>query len=126
MFLHSKKTGTKETRTIKKTVPCETFFNFFKPLQVPEEEDEEAELPEDFEEKIEMDYEVGETLKEKIVPRAIDWCVFFNTSHSAGLQERHSMMKVSWVMKKKKKVDKIISLNVMLFYNTFIPSTLFY
>jgi nucleosome assembly protein 1-like 1 len=65
--------GTKETRTVKKTVPCDSFFNFFKPLQPPSEEEDEDDLPEDFEEKIEMDYEMGEALKEKIIPRAIDW-----------------------------------------------------
>ena len=67
--------GTKETRMVKKTIPRETFFNFFSPIQLPlgEDDDEEEDLPEDFEEKIEMDYEIGEILKEKIIPRAVDW-----------------------------------------------------
>lgn len=76
---HSKRgnIGTKETRTIKKSVPRETFFTFFTPLQVPENEEDfdEDDLPEDYEERIQMDYEVGETLKEKIIPRAVDWYV---------------------------------------------------
>lgn len=67
--------GTKETRMVKKTIPRETFFSFFSPIQLPQEDDEveEDDLPEDFEEKIEMDYEIGEILKEKIIPRAVDW-----------------------------------------------------
>jgi nucleosome assembly protein 1-like 1 len=66
--------GTKETRMVKKTIPRDTFFNFFSPIQLPQEDEEEdQDLPEDFEEKIEMDYEIGEILKEKIVPRAVDW-----------------------------------------------------
>jgi hypothetical protein len=34
--------GTKQTRTIKREVPKESFFNFFDPPKVPEDEDAEA------------------------------------------------------------------------------------
>ena len=51
--------NTNKTRTVKRTVPTETFFNFFKPPQAPEnvEEGDEDELQE-LGEKIEADYEV--------------------------------------------------------------------
>ncbi|KAI8801910.1 hypothetical protein BJ742DRAFT_715550 [Cladochytrium replicatum] len=66
--------GTNKTRTVKKTVPAETFFSFFKPPKAPTDSDnvEEDELQE-IEEKLEFDYELGEIIKEKLIPRAIDW-----------------------------------------------------
>jgi len=63
--------NTKQTRIVKKTVPTESFFNFFNPPSAPE--DEEEEQPEDLEERLEMDYQLGEDIKEKLIPRAIDW-----------------------------------------------------
>ncbi|KAJ3191593.1 hypothetical protein HK101_007573 [Irineochytrium annulatum] len=60
-----------KTRTVKKTVPAETFFSFFTPPKPPTEEDEEVE--EEVEDKLEADYECGEIIKEKIIPHAVDW-----------------------------------------------------
>ncbi|KAL2914490.1 histone chaperone [Polyrhizophydium stewartii] len=70
--------ATNKTRTVKKTVPKETFFSFFSPPQMPddEDEDEDAEANEEFEdleERIQVDYEMGEAIKDKIIPKAIDW-----------------------------------------------------
>ncbi|KAJ3122756.1 hypothetical protein HK100_011855, partial [Physocladia obscura] len=62
---------TNKTRTIKKTVPSETFFSFFNPPKLPKEEDEDAE--EGIDEKLEQDYEIGEIIKDKIIPHAVDW-----------------------------------------------------
>jgi nucleosome assembly protein 1-like 1 len=62
--------NTKQTRVIKKTVPTESFFNFFAPPAAPDEEDEVAS---DIEERLELDYQLGEDIKEKLIPRAIDW-----------------------------------------------------
>lgn len=61
---------TKQTRVIKKTVPTESFFNFFAPPTPPTEEDE---IASDIEERLELDYQLGEDIKEKLIPRAIDW-----------------------------------------------------
>lgn len=61
---------TKQTRIVKKTVPTESFFNFFSPPAVPTEEDDAAS---DIEERLELDYQLGEDIKEKLIPRAIDW-----------------------------------------------------
>ena len=51
-------------------MPTESFFNFFTPPKVPEEGDEGDE---DIEERLELDYQLGEDIKEKLIPRAIDW-----------------------------------------------------
>jgi nucleosome assembly protein 1-like 1 len=55
---------------VKKTVPTESFFNFFAPPAAPTEEDDGAS---DIEERLELDYQLGEDIKEKLIPRAIDW-----------------------------------------------------
>ena len=62
---------TKQTRVVKKTVPTESFFNFFDPPKAPEADDDDA--ASDVEERLELDYQLGEDIKEKLIPRAIDW-----------------------------------------------------
>ncbi|KAF5356440.1 hypothetical protein D9758_009534 [Tetrapyrgos nigripes] len=70
--------NTNRTRLVRKAKPTESFFNFFTPPLAPSEEAieageiEEEEL-EEIEEKLEMDYQIGEDLKEKIIPRAVDY-----------------------------------------------------
>ncbi|KAI8969676.1 hypothetical protein BD414DRAFT_428061 [Trametes punicea] len=70
--------NTNRTRLVRKARPTASFFNFFNPPQPPSDEAiESGELDEDeledLEEKLEMDYQLGEDLKEKIIPRAIDY-----------------------------------------------------
>lgn len=68
---------TKATRTVEKMIPTDSFFAFFSPPKPPSEEDdeegEEDELAEDIEDRLELDYHLGEEIKEKLIPRAIDW-----------------------------------------------------
>ncbi|KAF2841564.1 nucleosome assembly protein [Patellaria atrata CBS 101060] len=64
--------NTKQTRVVKKTVPTESFFNFFNPPKPPTDEDDD-EVSSDIEERLELDYQLGEDIKEKLIPRAIDW-----------------------------------------------------
>ncbi|KAK9467431.1 hypothetical protein V1512DRAFT_261180 [Lipomyces arxii] len=64
---------TKATRTVEKVIPVESFFNFFSPPVAPEDEDDEDDLPEDLEVRLQLDYQLGEEIKDKLVPRAIDW-----------------------------------------------------
>ncbi|KAK0727995.1 hypothetical protein B0T26DRAFT_153084 [Lasiosphaeria miniovina] len=64
--------NTKQTRIVKKTVPTESFFNFFSPPLAPTEEDDD-DAASDIEERLELDYQLGEDIKEKLIPRAIDW-----------------------------------------------------
>ncbi|KAH7890314.1 nucleosome assembly protein [Phlebopus sp. FC_14] len=67
--------NTNRTRLVRKARPTDSFFNFFAPPAPPSEDDDdidEEEL-EELEEKLEMDYQIGEDLKEKVIPRAIDY-----------------------------------------------------
>ena len=61
---------TKQTRIVKKTIPTPSFFDFFNPASPPA--DEEEEIDEDIEAKLELDYQLGEEIKDKLIPRAID------------------------------------------------------
>lgn len=71
--------NTKQTRTIEKLTPTESFFNFFDPPKPPQadedeedaEEDEEQEA--DLEARLELDYQLGEEIKDRLIPRAVDW-----------------------------------------------------
>ncbi|KAJ8502005.1 hypothetical protein ONZ45_g11941 [Pleurotus djamor] len=70
--------NTNRTRLIRKAIPTESFFNFFTPPVPPspeaveggELEDEELD---EIDAKLELDYQIGEDFKEKIIPRAIDY-----------------------------------------------------
>jgi hypothetical protein len=54
---------TKQTRVVKKTIPTPSFFDFFNPATPPSDDDEE--IDEDIEQKLELDYQLGEDIKEK-------------------------------------------------------------
>lgn len=61
---------TNRTRLIRKTRPAESFFNFFSPPVPPSDEaiengDIEEEDLEEMDEKLEVDYQIGEDFKEK-------------------------------------------------------------
>ncbi|KAF8607282.1 NAP-domain-containing protein [Ceratobasidium sp. AG-I] len=78
--------NTNRTRLIRRTQSVPSFFDFFTPPVPPSsdpdliasgeavdgDELEEEEMIE-LEEKLELDYQVGEDLKEKVIPRAIDY-----------------------------------------------------
>ena len=64
-------TDTKQTRIVKKIVPCDSFFNFFNPPTPPSDDDDD--VSSDIEERLELDYQLGEDIKEKLIPRAVDW-----------------------------------------------------
>lgn len=67
-------TDTKQTRVVKKTVPCESFFNFFTPPNPPTgDEDDLDDEADEISERLELDYGLGEEIKEKLIPRAVDW-----------------------------------------------------
>ena len=64
------RSDTNRTRLVRKAKPTDSFFNFFSPPQPPSEEDEvEGEELEELEEKLEMDYQIGEDIKEKVSSR---------------------------------------------------------
>ncbi|SCW03235.1 LAFE_0G05974g1_1 [Lachancea fermentati] len=72
---------TKQVRTIEKITPVESFFNFFDPPKVPspedkeenDEEDEESDEVAELESRLALDYAIGEEIKDKLIPRAVDW-----------------------------------------------------
>lgn len=62
---------TNRTRLVRKAKPAESFFNFFSPPVPPSEEAiESGDIDEDdletVEEQLEIDYQIGEDLKEKV------------------------------------------------------------
>ncbi|KAJ3485327.1 hypothetical protein NLI96_g5040 [Meripilus lineatus] len=70
--------NTNRTRLVRKARPADSFFNFFSPPTPPAEDAlETGDLDEDeldeLDEKLELDYQIGEDLKEKIIPRAVDY-----------------------------------------------------
>ncbi|VFQ98566.1 unnamed protein product [Cuscuta campestris] len=70
------KKGSKSAKPITKTEKCASFFNFFNPPAVPDDDDEEEKDEEDAEElheQLEQDYEIGSTIRDKIIPHAVSW-----------------------------------------------------
>lgn len=76
--------NTKQTRTIEKLTPVESFFNFFDPPKPPKDPQDdqpdpdlasnsEDEADDDLEARLELDYQLGEEIKDHLIPRAIDW-----------------------------------------------------
>lgn len=63
---------TQQTRTIEKTVPESSFFNFFSPPSPESNEDDDEEEDESVHDAVEFDYQIGEAIKD-LIPRAIDW-----------------------------------------------------
>ena len=66
---------TNQTRIVKKVVPTDSFFSFFSPPLPPtgDEDEDDEDLDDDLDEKLELDYQIGEDLKERVVPRAVDF-----------------------------------------------------
>lgn len=64
--------GAGQTRTVVKTVPQESFFRFFSPINT-EETDVDEESGDAMAQMVQRDYEVGEILKERVIPAAVLW-----------------------------------------------------
>ncbi|KAJ1258032.1 hypothetical protein BS78_10G042800 [Paspalum vaginatum] len=68
------KKGSKNPKPITKTEDCESFFNFFNPPQVPEDdEDIDEETADELQGQMEQDYDIGTTIRDKIIPHAVSW-----------------------------------------------------
>lgn len=68
------KKGSKNAKPITKTEDCESFFNFFSPPEVPEDdEDVDDEVAEELQNQMEQDYDIGSTIRDKIIPHAVSW-----------------------------------------------------
>lgn len=62
----------KQKRTVIKTEPCDSFFNFFNPPDL-DQEDPDEEYAQDIEELMEVDLDLGRLIKDAIIPRAVDY-----------------------------------------------------
>ncbi|CAL4947821.1 unnamed protein product [Urochloa decumbens] len=68
------KEGSKDTKPIIKTKDCESFFNFFNPPQVPDDDKEiDEDMAEQLQDQMEQDYDIGSTIRDKIIPHAVSW-----------------------------------------------------
>lgn len=61
---------TNQTRLVRTTVPNDSFFNFFSPPQLDDDESDDG--LDDKTELLELDYQLGEVFKDQIIPLAID------------------------------------------------------
>ncbi|KAL5579458.1 hypothetical protein UlMin_011900 [Ulmus minor] len=66
--------GSKTTKPITNTENCDSFFNFFNPPEIPEDDDD---IDEDFADehwnRLKQHYAVGATIRDKIIPHAVSW-----------------------------------------------------
>ncbi|CAN6457194.1 unnamed protein product [Victoria cruziana] len=68
------KKGSKNAKPITKTEDCESFFNFFNPPQVPEDDNDiDEDTAERLQNLMEQDYDIGSTIRDKIIPHAVSW-----------------------------------------------------
>ncbi|XP_008805780.2 nucleosome assembly protein 1;1-like [Phoenix dactylifera] len=68
------KKGSKNAKPITKTEDCESFFNFFNPPQVPDDdEDIDEDTAEQLQSQMEQDYDIGSAIRDKIIPHAVLW-----------------------------------------------------
>ncbi|KAG6428887.1 hypothetical protein SASPL_106926 [Salvia splendens] len=68
------KKGAKNAKPIIKTEKCESFFNFFSPPEVPDEDDDiDDDKAEELQNLMEQDYDIGSTIRDKIIPHAVSW-----------------------------------------------------
>ncbi|NP_001280913.1 nucleosome assembly protein 1-1 [Malus domestica] len=66
--------GSKNAKPVTKTEDCASFFNFFSPPEVPkEDEDLDEESAEELQNQMEQDYDIGSTIRDKIIPHATSW-----------------------------------------------------
>lgn len=65
--------NTNQTRTVKRSVPTSSLFNFFNPPRPPKDNDDEDADLDEIDERLELDYQIGEDLKDRIIPRAVDY-----------------------------------------------------
>ncbi|XP_073109283.1 nucleosome assembly protein 1;2 isoform X2 [Elaeis guineensis] len=66
--------GSKNTKPITKTEDCDSFFNFFTPPQIPDDDDEiDEDTAEELQNQMEQDYDIGSTIRDKIIPHAVSW-----------------------------------------------------
>eukprot|EP00350_Pseudokeronopsis_sp_OXSARD2_P013675 CAMPEP_0170556912 /NCGR_PEP_ID=MMETSP0211-20121228/19052_1 /TAXON_ID=311385 /ORGANISM="Pseudokeronopsis sp., Strain OXSARD2" /LENGTH=238 /DNA_ID=CAMNT_0010867531 /DNA_START=372 /DNA_END=1091 /DNA_ORIENTATION=+ len=81
--IKKKSKNKKGPKTQTKTVDCESFFNFFKSYEMPDEEklkapkdgekEDNEEEEKDIGEKMDVDYDLGNDFKDQIIPLALEY-----------------------------------------------------
>ncbi|KDQ17453.1 hypothetical protein BOTBODRAFT_42656 [Botryobasidium botryosum FD-172 SS1] len=92
LLINLSRLDTNRTRLVRRTHPTASFFNFFSPPEPPSQEaieagDIDGEELEELEERLELDYQIGEDLKERIIPRAIDYFTGKALEYEGGLDD---------------------------------------
>ncbi|KAF6157182.1 hypothetical protein GIB67_041643 [Kingdonia uniflora] len=68
------KKGSKNSKPITKIEKCPSFFNFFSPPEVPDSDIEiEDEAADELQNEMEQDYDIGSTIRDRIIPHAVSW-----------------------------------------------------
>jgi nucleosome assembly protein 1-like 1 len=66
--------GGKASKPITKTEPVASFFSFFSPPKVPEGDEElDEDDMEQLQAALEEDYEIGEVIRDQLIPNAVSW-----------------------------------------------------
>ncbi|XP_020533957.1 nucleosome assembly protein 1;2 isoform X2 [Jatropha curcas] len=66
--------GSKNAKPITKTENCASFFNFFNTPRIPEDDDDlDDDAVEEIQDRMEQDYNIGTTIRDKIIPHAVSW-----------------------------------------------------
>ena len=70
-----KKTGAGkgQVRVVKKSEAVDSFFNFFTPPIMPEASSDPEDLSEELQEQLFRDFELGDVLKDRVIPHAVLW-----------------------------------------------------
>ncbi|GLJ43338.1 hypothetical protein SUGI_0900210 [Cryptomeria japonica] len=67
------KKGAKDVKPVTKIEKCQSFFNFFDPPKFPEDDDIDEDAAEEFQNAMEQDFEIGFTIRDKLIPHAVSW-----------------------------------------------------
>ncbi|CAI0419540.1 unnamed protein product [Linum tenue] len=68
------KKGSKNAKPITKIEDCPSFFTFFNTPHIPEDEDDlDDDAAEDLQDRMEQDYNIGTTIRSKIISHAVAW-----------------------------------------------------
>ncbi|XP_024632742.1 nucleosome assembly protein 1;2 [Medicago truncatula] len=68
------KNDLKNVEPVIDTPPCESFFNFFDPPEIPENDvDIDEDACYELQDVMERDYDIGSTIRDKIIPHAVVW-----------------------------------------------------
>ncbi|XP_047342732.1 nucleosome assembly protein 1;4-like [Impatiens glandulifera] len=67
------KKGSNEKPLTVKTKNCQSFFKFFNPPQFPDLQSLDMEKAEEIHYQMELDYDVGLIIRDKIIPHAVSW-----------------------------------------------------